>query len=132
MKIKSILKSSDIENTENLVIYRFTKDGRKFKVAFTTARANKKSVIKCGDNNVAFIQCVPIAGGICHYAEDIISNYQPSSILESDTVCILVISGKPRDIDGLDNGNIASATKYSEDTSKLYVMSERAFAKLEL
>ncbi len=132
MNTKNLKKLASAESHELVDIYRFRICECDYKIAVTKLKANKRTVIKCSDGGVSFIRYTPIAGGMSQPAETVEANISVSDILEKDTVCFLVISGKPLDIHGLDNGRVASAKTYGSDlgTKKLYVMSERAFEGL--
>ncbi len=134
MNIKALKKTAHAEEREHVDIYRMTVGECNFKIAVTRIKANKRTVIKCSDGGVTFVKYTPIAGGFTQPAETVEANISVSELLEKDTVCMLIISGKPLDIHGLDNGHIASARTYGSDadTKKLYVMSEMAFGELDL
>ncbi len=135
MNIKALKRTADVQECESVVIYRIMLGERQFKIAVSKKKANKRTVVKCSEGAVTFIEYTPIAGGMGSPAETVEAYISVSELLEKNTVCMLVISGKPLDIHGLDNGRIASKKSYSTgiiDTQKLYVMSEAAFEKTEL
>lgn len=107
-----------------------SKNGIAYKIARTIKKANKKTQILCTNNSVVWRQTYPL--GRCPVVvESVIC--QPSSFIEKEKICILVISGKPDGILGLDEGLFLSAQFFSIATfNKIYVMSENAFSKLEI
>ncbi len=54
------------------------------------------------------------------------------SFFEKDHCCVLIVSGTPGMIRGLDEGRIASAKTFSSDadTCKLYVMTKKEFQEI--
>lgn len=108
---------------------RFMKDGVVYKIGITQRKAGNKTQIRCENNSVIWIQRYPL--GIEPVSEETVI-CQPSAFMEKDCVCVLVISGKPDIITGLEEGNFLSAKSWERrSTDKLYVMSENAFLKLK-
>lgn len=106
------------------------KNGADYKIATTIKNANKRTQIYCKNNQIIWKQLYMI--GRFPASEDYII-CQPSSFIEKDKICILVISGKPDGIAGLEEGYFLSVNSWgSFDLNKIYVMSENAFNKLKL
>ncbi len=118
------------EGTEYLKISDFKKDEVKYKIAVTKKRANKRTRIHCEENQIIWEQMYPL--GRCPSSEKT-NILQPSGFIEKNCICILVISGKPSFIIGLDEGVYSSAKRFSKDIkSHLYVMSKAAFKALDV
>lgn len=106
------------------------KDGIDYKIGITQKKADKRTRISCKDNNVIWSQTYPL--GISPVSEENVI-CQPSTFIEKGRVSILVISGKPDLIEGLEEGAFLSAGSWDRHSSdKLYVMSEKAFSELGL
>lgn len=106
------------------------KNGTDYKIGLTQKKANKRTHIYCEDNHVIWRQLYP-AGLGCAIEEKVIC--QPSTFIETGVICVLVISGKPGSIAGLEEGVFLSAKSWGDVSfDKIYVISEKAFAKLKL
>ena len=112
--------------TERILFYT----GVNYKIGKTKEAAGKRTQICCKDNAVIWKQQYPL--GIAPVStENVIC--QPGAFIEKGMVCVLVITGKPDIIEGLEDGAFLSAKSWgSADSSKLYVMSEKAFSELKL
>ena len=112
--------------TERILYYT----GVNYKIGKTKEAAGKRTQICCKDNAVIWKQQYPL--GIAPVStENVIC--QPGAFIEKGMVCVLVITGKPDIIEGLEDGAFLSAKSWgSADSSKLYVMSEKAFSELKL
>ena len=112
--------------TERILFYT----GVNYKIGKTKEAAGKRTQICCKDNAVIWKQQYPL--GIAPVStENVIC--QPGAFIEKGMVCILVITGKPDIIEGLEDGAFLSAKSWGNaDSSKLYVMSEKAFSELKL
>ena len=107
-----------------------SKNGVNYKIGKTKEAAGKRTQICCKDNAVIWKQQYPL--GIAPVStENVIC--KPGAFIEKGMVCVLVITGKPDIIEGLEDGAFLSAKSWgSADSSKLYVMSEKAFSELKL
>ena len=112
--------------TERILFYT----GVNYKIGKTKEAAGKRTQICCKDNAVIWKQQYPL--GIAPVStENVIC--QPGAFIEKGMVCVLVITGKPDIIEGLEDGAFLSAKSWgSADSSKLYVMSEKTFSELKL
>ncbi len=127
MKYRNSGDSCAAENEYLRVFYTENTDC-KIKTGFTKRKANKKTVIHCRENCIEWQQFYPVGIRPTSTTEVIC---QPSSYLESGTLCILVISGCPAYISGLDEGDFLSSRLFDiRNRKKLYVMSEKAFRKI--
>ena len=117
------------ENTFIRII-DLSKDGIDYKIGVTQKNADKRTRISCKDNAVIWCQTYPL--GISPVSEENVI-CQPSAFIEKGRISVLVISGKPDLIEGLDEGAFLSAGSWDRRASdKLYVMSENAFSQLGL
>lgn len=113
-----------------LIVNYFNKNGIDYKIGVTRKKANKRTRIHCKNNHVIWEQIYPL-GRSPVSMETVIC--QPSSFMEKKRICVLVIAGKPDGISGLEEGVFLSAQSLNGfATNKLYVMSEKAFSKLDL
>ena len=97
-----------------------SKNGVNYKIGKTREAAGKRTQICCKDNAVIWKQQYPL--GIAPVSTETVI-CQPGSFIEKGMVCVLVITGKPDIIEGLEDGAFLSAKSWgSADSSKLYVM----------
>ena len=84
----------------------------------------EKSGIMSGEGLIITV-CSPCT----HPIPTVAPTYQPSALMEPDTFCLVVISGQPNTVSGLDEGIFSSLGKLHADSpkDKLYVMSEHTF-----
>ncbi len=126
MKLPSMQPTCE---TEYLQIFDFSIDETFYRVALTKVKADKRVSIHCSNNQILWEQLLP-NGHIPLSEKAVIC--QPSQLLQNAAVSILVISGKPSIICGLDEGRIASAKCFdpADRKERLYVMSQAAFRAL--
>ncbi len=129
---KIVYKSDMVEETEQLKIYDISVEDIPFRIAFTKHSVNKRTIVHCSNGSIIFEERIPVT--IHRPVSENTVICKPSQLMTKERRSILVISGTPDMICGLDDGIIASAKRYAEKSSPkfLYVMSERAFEKLEL
>ncbi len=130
-KKKLISESNKVLETEQLKIYDVSVDDIPFRIAITKRVINKRTVVHCSNENVSFEERIPL--GIHPVSEHTVI-CKPKELMTKERRTLLIISGTPDIICGLDEGIIASAKRYTvEPSSKfLYIMSEKAFEGLEL
>ncbi len=130
--IKKLISASNmIAETEQLRIYDISLDDIPFRIAFTKRSATKRIVVHCDNGNVILEERIPL--GIRPLSENTVI-CKPAELITKERRTILVISGTPDMIVGLDEGVIASAKRYAVEPSPkyLYVMSEKAFEDMIL
>ncbi len=125
-------KENIISKTEFIKVYKFDSEGVKYKIAVTRKRVGRDCIVHCSQAEIALEQVAWKLGyfGAMKYT----TVCTPASLLEDDTVCVFVISGSPKMIRGLDNGNIASVHKFDKVNAgeKLFVMTSKEFKGLML
>ncbi len=128
---KLIGESSRTGETEQLDIYDISVGDIPFRIAFTKRSVNKRVVVHCQNGNVTLEERIPMG---LHPVSEFTVVCKPSELMSKERRTVLVISGAPDMICGLDDGVIASAKRYAVEASPkfLYVMSEKAFDKLIL
>ncbi len=130
--IKRLISEADmVAETEQLRIYDISLDDIPFRIAFTKRSVNKRTVVHCSNGNVIFEERIPL--GIRPVSENTVI-CKPGELMTKERRTVLVISGTPDMIVGLDEGVIASAKRYAVEPSPryLYVISEKAFENLAL
>lgn len=107
-------------------IFRIQLKEQNYKIYITKKKCNKRCRIHCTGNQITWERLVPM-GTFPITTVDF--TYRASELMEPDTFCLLVISGKPDMISGLDEGIFSCLGKLDTDSPKnrLYVMSEYAF-----
>ncbi|HIZ55482.1 MAG TPA: hypothetical protein H9671_04660 [Firmicutes bacterium] len=129
MFLKQSFKQPCDQETDYLRIYTRSWNGTPYKVAFTKMTANKRVKIYCKDNQIVWEKSYPL---VIRPVTATTVICQPSSFLEKNTFCVVVIRGTPDGFIGLDDGVFSSAQHLNPeaDQSKLYVMSQKAFENL--
>lgn len=117
--------------TEFLNVYEFSYSGQRF-IAFVTKKtANKCTIIECQNNDIKWRQLSKTwrldGTGAFLGIVDLIARMSP----DKDAVDLFIISGKPGEIKGLDDGIFRSARKFGGE-GYINVMSEAAFKCLTL
>ena len=121
-----------VAEDEYCITYAFPYKNKNVLVRATKARANKHTFIKCNDNgSVSWIQ--NYRGGYPGapiQEERIIAT--SAAFWKKDTVCILLVSGRPCGIDNLDEGWFVSSRGTPKSDKYIYVMSQAAFKLFNL
>lgn len=117
------------EKTIFLNIHYFNYNGINFKIAFVRKRANKSVSICCYKEKIAWKTGHYIVFRIIMNSVVIC---KPDQFIDKNYCNILVVSGKPNNIYGLDEGMLASAKKLSKnfDNRKLYVITKKEYKRL--
>lgn len=112
-----------IWENDALRLYELNFDGHTFAVYVTKEKATKKSVVHCYSwGSVTLEKIYP--NGISPVSE--VTNLFQPELIKKDKITVLLISGSPGNIVGLDNGIVYSARRGYEN-GKFYVMSMSAF-----
>ena len=115
--------SNVIWENEALRLYELGFDGQSFAVYVTKEKATKKSVVHCYSwGSVTLEKIYP--NGISPVSE--VTNLFQPELIQKDKITVLLVSGSPGNIVGLDNGIVYSARRGYE-TGRFYVMSMSAF-----
>lgn len=124
-------KIADTTHTDAFDVFRIQIRNQNYKILVTKIKCNKKYRIYCKRNQITGEKLIPLGRSPISVIEFV---YQTSTVIESDTICLVVISGKPSIICGLDEGIFSSIRTLDINTekNKLYVMSECAFKKFFL
>jgi DNA-binding Xre family transcriptional regulator len=108
---------------ETLELFEMEFDGLSFAIYKTKEKAPKKSVVRCHSwGNVILEKIYP--NGISPVSDT--QNIFYPELIKKDRITVLLISGSPGIIVGLDNGIVYSARRGYEN-GKFYVMSQSAF-----
>ena len=114
-----ILNSTD-ENCNN---YSFVYDEKRVLLKKTLKKANKRVIVTCDGHTVRGVRLIPISIHTVAVAKEAEFNIEVAGMAD-DCVAIIVISGKPGLIKGLDEGLFVSASGTAKDKKFIYVMSE--------
>ena len=111
---------------DELGLVTFENCEKKYEIYFTRRKANKYSIIHCENNTLEWEQfpVLPRIIGRMYGKRQPIITLSPSK----DTVKIVVITGNPNSICGLDNGIFRSVHTFDE--KYVNVMSETCFKEL--
>ena len=112
--------------TDKMGVVRFEYANKEYEIYFTRKRANRYSIIHCKSNTIEWEQfpVLPRIAGRSYGKREPIISIGPTK----ECVRIVVISGKPNSITGLDEGIFCSIHKYDENY--INVMSEARFKEL--
>lgn len=119
-----------IDETEFFNKYEFTYKNQRFIAYVTKKKADKRTIIKLSSNDIKWRQIPKVSianAGIQFRETSMTAHITP----EKGAVNLFIISGKPSDIRGLDDGIFRSARKFGGE-GYINVMSEAAFKCLTL
>jgi len=115
-----------IDETEFISKYEFTYKDRRFVTYVTKRRADKRTIIECVNNDIKWRQISKVprldGTGMQHGTTSLLARLTP----DKDAVNLFIISGKPGDIRGLDDGIFRSARRYGGE-GYINLMSEAVF-----
>lgn len=121
-----------IDKDEYCTTYTFSYHGKNVLVRRTNERANKHTFIKCMDNgSVEWERLYPV-GRPASFAKETRIIATVASFWKKDTVCIVLIAGRPGSIDNLDEGWFVSSRGTPKSDKHIYVMSQAAFKLFSL
>lgn len=127
MPYRTVLKKfAEATQDDAFDIFRMQVKNQTYKIFITKTKCNKRCQVHCTGNQITVERWIPMG---THPIPTVAFTYQPSALMEPDTFCLVVISGQPNTISGLDEGIFSSLGKLHVDSpkDKLYVMSEHAF-----
>ncbi len=108
----------------------FSKNGEKYTVYLSKARATKATHIECRANGTVYwVQFYPFGGMSCPSR---VEKVFIKPIPQNDETPIVIIKGKPGLITGLDEGIFVSSRGIPKSKNSVYVMSEAAFKLFEI
>lgn len=118
-----------IESEENCRIYSFEYNGNRFLIKKTLRKANKRVIVTCSGHTVSAVRLIPVTIHTPATEEEF--NIDVAEIANDGAIAIVVISGKPGLIKGLDEGIFVSAGGNGKGKNCVFVMSEARFRKFE-
>ena len=121
-----------ISEDEYCITYALSYQGKNVLIRRTKERANKHTFIKCMENGSVVWERLHPDGHPGTYATDARVIVTAPSFWRKDSVCILLISGRPGSIDSLDEGWFVSARGTPKRAQHIFVMSEAAFKPFSL
>ncbi len=119
-----------VSTDENCKTYTFEHTGRRVILKKTLKKATKRVIVTCSGHSVSAVHLYPVT----HHtvATDHEFHIDVMDMQDKDSIALVVISGKPGLIKGLDEGIFVSASGQAKDKSPVYVMSETRFRSFEL
>ena len=117
----SVLESTD----ENCGNYTFEYKGKRIVLKKTLRKANKRVIVTCSGHTVSAVRLIPVT--IHTPATEQEFNIDVAEIANDGAIAIVVISGKPGLIKGLDEGIFVSAGGDGKGKNRVFVMSEARF-----
>ena len=118
------------ERYEHYTVSRLEVDGVKYNIYKTVKKAGKGSRIHCRENGTVYWEQFYLFGGMSQPQREEFVLMKPKC--EAGECTIVVISGKPAMIIGLDECGFVSAKGARKNESDIYVMSEAAFKIFEI
>lgn len=120
-----------VSETEYYKVFEFTFENHSFRVYKTKKIADKRTIIKCENSDIIWRQISKVprldGTGFMLGTNDMMVRVSP----DKNAVILFVISGKPGEIRGLDDGFFRSARRYGGE-GYVHVMSESAFKCLSV
>lgn len=124
--LTSFKKSSEIEEDEELYrVVVFEYGGLRYRVYVTKERATHATHIHCRENGTVYVEHLYPFGGLSTPRREEQVLLRPG--WDMGEVCIVLITGKPGLITGLDEGMFISAANKGRYDGKVFVMSEARF-----
>ena len=114
-----------IESDENCRTYSFEYKGNRIQIKKTMKRADKRVIVTCSGHTVSAVRLIPVT--IHTPATEQEFNIDVAEIANDGAIAIVVISGKPGLIKGLDEGIFVSAGGDGKGKNRVFVMSEARF-----
>ena len=119
-----------IADDENCITYSLKYGDRQIVLKKTLKKATKSVIATCSGHAVSAVHLYPVTHHTVATEQEF--NVDVADIKDSDSIAIVVISGKPGLITGLDEGIFVSANRQAKDKGSVYVMSEARFKNFEL
>ena len=118
-----------IEENELYKTVCFEKNEKQYIVYVSKKKAGKGTHIHCRDNGAVYWEQLYPFGGMSRASSEECVLIKPN--IQKSVIQIVLISGKPRSINGLDEGIFVSSRGKKRDEC-IYVMSETAFKLFEV
>ena len=127
----AFLKNGKIVATEEgSTSYTFDYNGNRVIVRKTNKKATKRIIVTCSGHTVSAVHLYPVTHHTVVGEEEF--NIEVADMQDKDVIPIVVISGKPGLIKGLDEGIFVSANKGANRKGHVLVMSEVRFKGFDL
>ena len=110
---------------ENCSNYTFEYEGKKVVIKKTLKKANKRVIVTCSGHTVSAVRLIPVTIHTPATEEEF--NIDVANMHNDGAIAIVVISGKPGIIKGLDEGLFVSAGGNGKGKNCVFVMSEARF-----
>ena len=119
-----------VSSDEGCKTYTFEYGGKRVVLRKTLKKATKRVIVTCSGHTVSAVHLYPVT----HHtvASEIEFNIDVADMLDSETLAIMIISGKPGLIKGLDEGIFVSASGAPNSQKFVYVMSEARFKSFDI
>ena len=105
--------------------YTFDYNGIHVMLKKTNKKATKRIIVTCSGHTVSAVHLYPVTHHTVASEEEF--NIDVADMLDKNAVALVVISGKPGLIKGLDEGIFVSANNSSHRNGRILVMSEARF-----
>ena len=122
----AFLKNGEIMATnEGYTSYAFDYNGKRVVLKKTNRKATKRIIVTCSGHTVSAVRLYPVSHHTVASEEEF--NIDVADMQDKDIIPIVVISGKPGLIKGLDEGIFVSANNSANRKGHVLVMSEIRF-----
>ena len=122
----AFLKNGEIMATnEGYTSYAFDYNGKRVVLKKTNRKATKRIIVTCSGHTVSAVHLYPVTHHTVASEEEF--NIDVADMQSKDIIPIVVISGKPGLIKGLDEGIFVSANNSANANGRVFVMSEIRF-----
>lgn len=124
------LQKKLVSSDESYKVYTFDYKGKHISLVKTLKKATKRVIVTCSGHTVSAVHLYPVTHHTVASEDEF--HIDVANMLENDTVTVVVISGKPGLIKGLDEGIFVSASGSPKGKRFVYVMSEARMRTFEL
>ena len=127
----AFLKNGEIMATnEGYTSYAFDYNGKRVVLKKTNRKATKRIIVTCSGHTVSAVHLYPVTHHTVASEEEF--NIDVADMQSKDIIPIVVISGKPGLIKGLDDGIFVSANNSANANGRVFVMSEARFMRFDI
>lgn len=122
-------KKALVSTDDNCKTYTLEYGGKRVVLKKTLKKATKRVIVTCSGHTVSAVHLYPVTHHTVATEDEF--HVDVADMQDKDSIAIVVISGKPGLIKGLDEGIFVSASGQPKDNKAVYVMSEARFHTFE-
>ena len=127
---KAFLSNDSYTNDGICKKFAFDYKGKQILLSKTLKKATKRVIVTCAGHTVSGVHLYPVTHHTVASEDEF--HIDVANMIDGNNIPIVVISGKPGLIKGLDEGLFVSANGSPKDKKFVYVMSEARFKSFDL